>query len=215
MSPHGVPAHGERHRRRLGGLAPALGWLAIAGLAGSCAEDDALPSPSISPETGRACPAFLHPPRTDSARPWDIPSGVRPRQWRWIVIHHSGTPEGSAAAFDRYHREVKGWEDLAYHFVIGNGRGSPDGQIEPSARWLEQRPGAHAGDVEHNDRGIGICLVGDFERERPTQAQLASLRSLVRSLMDAFGIPPERILRHSDIVATKCPGRLMPWPLCE
>lgn len=175
----------------------------------SCTED------GLPPMSGELRPGLQSAASVSPAKVWEIPAGVKPRQWQWIVIHHSGTTEGSVAAFDRYHREVKGWEDLAYHFVIGNGRGMPDGHIEASARWLQQRAGAHAGSLEHNERGIGICLVGDFEKQRPTTAQMASVRLLVRALMERFGIPPERVIRHSDVVATKCPGKLMPWPLVD
>jgi len=89
---------------------------------------------------------------------WDVRLG---RNWRHIVIHHSATATGSAASFDREHRE-RGWEGLGYHFVIGNGTGTGDGQVEVGYRWRNQQRGAHAGNLEYNEYGIGICLVGDF-----------------------------------------------------
>src|SRR2546423_1193563 len=36
--------------------------------------------------------------------PWLPYAAARP--WKWIVIHHSDTKTGSAAAFDRYHKDV-------------------------------------------------------------------------------------------------------------
>lgn len=144
------------------------------------------------------------------AAAWEVPE-ERARAWRYIVIHHSGTEVGSAAAFDRYHREVLGWKGLAYHFVIGNGRGTPDGFVEVSKRWKEQNTGAHAGLREYNQRGIGICLVGNFEEHPPTRAQMASLKRLLGWLRARFGIRPENFLRHKDIVPTICPGRCFPW----
>ncbi len=144
---------------------------------------------------------------------WRVPEGVAARKWRYIVIHHSGTDEGSAAAFDRYHRNVKGWKDLAYHFVIGNGRGTSDGAVEAGPRWKEQRVGAHAGVQRYNDFGIGVCLVGNFEKSVPTKKQRQALGRLLSSLMKRYGIPAARVKRHSDIVQTKCPGRRFPWPV--
>src|SRR5689334_10628503 len=48
------------------------------------------------------------------------------REWRYVVVHHSAGPSGNAAEFDKFHREEKHWENgLGYHFVIGNGNGSP------------------------------------------------------------------------------------------
>jgi len=149
---------------------------------------------------------------SDAAKAWDVRDGVVARDWRYIVIHHSATNEGSAAAFRRYHRR-KGWDDLAYHFVIGNGRGAPDGKVELGMRWVRQQAGAHAGNREYNDHGIGICLVGNFERSRPTEAQMASLKKLVRFLRKRFDIGAIDVVRHSDVNTTKCPGRNMPWPV--
>src|SRR5574342_132619 len=54
---------------------------------------------------------------------------VTENQWKYIVIHHSATEKGNAARFDEYHRKKRGWEyGLAYHFVIGNGTLSGDGE---------------------------------------------------------------------------------------
>ena len=55
------------------------------------------------------------------------------------------------AVIDKYHREGRGWESAGYHFVIGNGTGSPDGSIEVGPRWLAQEAGAHC--RGHNRRG--------------------------------------------------------------
>jgi N-acetyl-anhydromuramyl-L-alanine amidase AmpD len=144
-----------------------------------------------------------------------VPEGIEPRKWRYVVIHHSGTGEGSAAAFDRYHKAVKGFDDLGYHFVVGNGQGSADGEVEVSRRWKEQRVGAHAGVTEYNERGIGICLVGDFERATPTGKQMASLRGLLAFLTKRFNILPSGVARHSDLLPTGCPGADFPWPVVE
>jgi hypothetical protein len=136
---------------------------------------------------------------------WDVRLG---RNWRHIVIHHSATATGSAASFDREHRE-RGWEGLGYHFVIGNGTGTGDGQVEVGYRWRNQQRGAHAGNLEYNEYGIGICLVGDFETGYPTARQMASLRALVRFLQARCGISTASIIGHSDVPGkeTRCPGR--------
>jgi len=132
------------------------------------------------------------------------------RDWRMIVVHHSASSAGNAASFDRYHRNDRGWDSLAYHFVIGNGRGAPDGQIEAGPRWRGQQPGAHAGSSEVNNVGIGICLVGDFEKGQPTPAQMQSLVRLVRYLQQRYGIKADKVLMHRDVHATECPGKLFP-----
>jgi len=129
--------------------------------------------------------------------------------WQYIVIHHSASESGSAAAFDEYHRQVRGWGELGYHFVIGNGTGSGDGQVEVGPRWTRQRRGAHCQTASgrFNEHGIGICMVGNFENTRPTAAQLAALDRLVRELMDRYRIPPQNVVSHSEALALDGEGR--------
>lgn len=132
------------------------------------------------------------------------------REWRHIVVHHSATPNGSMAIFDDAHKK-RGWEGVAYHFVIGNGNGSGDGEVEPTYRWLLQEQGAHAGNAEYNQHGIGICLVGNFEHSPPTLRQMDSLRRLVRFLQVKIGIPTYEVIGHGDVPPphTDCPGRFL------
>ena len=82
-----------------------------------------------------------------------------------------------------------------------------------SKRWKEQRRGAHAGVRYYNEHGVGVCLVGNFEHSVPTKKQMASLRRLLAFLMNRFDVPAEGVLRHSDLVPTKCPGKRFPWPV--
>jgi N-acetyl-anhydromuramyl-L-alanine amidase AmpD len=111
--------------------------------------------------------------------------------------------------FDRMHKQ-KGWDELGYHFVIGNGTDSGNGRVEVGARWPKQKWGAHAKtpDNEYNDYGIGVCLVGNFDIERPTPQQMQSLAKLTAYLMKTYRIPSSRVLGHADTGrATQCPGR--------
>lgn len=140
--------------------------------------------------------------------------GVSVRPWRYVIIHHSATRKGNAASFDRYHRRVRKWEHgLAYHFVIGNGTWSGDGEIEIGRRWEEQLDGGHTSDARMNREAIGVCLVGNFEERAPTEAQMASLATLVTYLRDLCQIPVENVIPHSAAQkrSTVCPGKLFPW----
>jgi hypothetical protein len=133
---------------------------------------------------------------------------ISPR-WTTIVIHHSATKGGGAKSFDKHHRKDNGWDELGYHFVIGNGTDTPDGYVEVGSRWHKQKHGAHCktrGNY-HNEHGIGICLVGDFTKTRPTRRQLASLRELVAYLSAACNIPTSRVTTHRAAThKTICPG---------
>lgn len=131
--------------------------------------------------------------------------------WRHVVIHHSGTSWGNAERFGKFHREERGWEGLAYHFVIGNGSNSGDGEVEVGYRWKEQKRGAHAGVDEYNRYGVGICLVGNFEETLPTPNQMRSLYRLVTYLLARCGMGPANIIRHRDIGDKLCPGKNFPF----
>jgi hypothetical protein len=115
----------------------------------------------------------------------------------------------------------KGWDGVAYHFVIDNGKSGPDGRLEVTDRWWLQKHGAHAGALpadalpdernEFNEMGIGICLVGNFEKAPPTKRQMETLSRLLRSLRDKFGIVPDEVVGHRHVKQTACPGRYFPW----
>jgi N-acetyl-anhydromuramyl-L-alanine amidase AmpD len=133
------------------------------------------------------------------------------KDWEFIVLHHTATVEGDVATIDKEHQKRKdssgaAWRGIGYHFLIGNGKGMPDGAIEPTFRWQEQADGAHAGSLRHNERGIGVCLVGNFNRSPPTKKQLQSLKTLLAWLQQEAAIPDSRVIRHSDIKPTACPG---------
>ncbi len=172
------------------------------------------PPPAAPPPGGggRPHPSPAPPPPAPAA--WRVPLT---RTWRWIVIHHSGTAGGNAASFDRHHRRDNGWDGLGYDFVIGNGRGAPDGAVEVGYRWTRQLTGAHAGRAADgsnlmNETSIGICLVGDFDRTVPTRAQRRALHRLLAFLEGYCRIPPDHVLLHRDLRRTDCPGRRFPAP---
>src|SRR4051812_862435 len=165
-----------------------------------------------APEPVKAEPKFVEPKKAEPQlasipREW-VPSLMKQGGWKWIVIHHSATPSGGARAFDRMHK-AKGWDELGYHFVVGNGTDTGDGQVEVGPRWVKQKWGAHAKtpDNRFNNYGIGICLVGNFDRERPSKAQMASLSRLVAYLMKTYSVAPDHVLGHGETKSTACPGR--------
>ena len=150
---------------------------------------------------------------TDSKSSWT--AEVEETEWQYIVIHHSATESGSAETIHAEHlkrRDAEGnpWLGIGYHFVIGNGQGMPDGSVQATFRWNEQIHGAHSGSEVFNARGIGICLIGNFEETHPSTAQMNSLKSLVRVLTARHRISPERLIGHSSVKATACPGKHFP-----
>jgi hypothetical protein len=144
---------------------------------------------------------------------------VKRRRWQFIVVHNSGTRQGNARVFDYYHKHVRRMQNgLAYHFVIGNGTSTGNGQIEVGDRWRRQINGGHVHSDYLNNISLGICLVGDFNRDQPTRAQLDACEELIRYLRERCGkvdrgeipVRPHREM-NPPRWATDCPGDVFPY----
>lgn len=148
-----------------------------------------------------------------AVNPWKPDAKLR--DWNYIVLHHTASEAGSVESIHEEHlkrKDKKGnhWLGIGYHFVIGNGKGMPDGEIEPTFRWKQQLQGAHAGVADYNQRGIGIVLIGNFEKHPPSMVQTESIKSLVSTLKKEYGIASTKVIGHGDVKATECPGKLFP-----
>ncbi len=133
-------------------------------------------------------------------------------RWKFVVAHHSATPNGNAAIYGRNHYRRGMRDGLAYHFVIGNGIDSGDGEIEVGPRWRKQLRGGHVKSPIYNQYGIGICFVGNFMKTRPTDNQISSFHRLMETLAsDVLGtnysFTVHKLIRGEQ---TACPGRYFP-----
>ena len=198
--------------------------------------EDAPAAPIVVEKSGAAEDEGLAPPPPRERRGWFglgggpryryLTRGVRSAidrapvkrgRWQYVVVHNSGTRQGNARIFSNYHRNVRKMKNgLAYHFVIGNGTSSGDGEIEIGSRWTRQINGGHVASDYLNNIGIGICFVGDFNRDVPTRAQLAALQELITYLRKRVGRSKGRVLivkAHREInpKPTDCPGDRFPY----
>ncbi len=127
---------------------------------------------------------------------------------RHITVHHDGmdpffaTDPASVSAhlegIRRLHRR-KGWGDIGYHFAVDAAGRVWEGR---SLGWQ----GAHVKD--HNPGNIGIVVLGNFERQSPSEAQLAAVRRHVTMLMRVYNVPKSRVHTHQEWQGanTACPG---------
>jgi N-acetylmuramoyl-L-alanine amidase-like protein len=100
---------------------------------------------------------------------------------------------------------------LGYHYMI-----LPDGTLKRGRP--EHCIGAH---TKGFNNYLGIVLVGDFSSRdnpdgskglpQPTSQQLRTLVSLCRQLQARYHFPVSRIVRHSDLERTLCPGDRFPF----
>lgn len=122
-----------------------------------------------------------------------------------IIVHCSDSSWGSAAEIRKWHQE-KGWRDIGYHFVIGNGLIRPDLYLPAMdglvsvGRELDGDPliednevGAHA--LGYNQKSIGICMIG---KDVFTARQVGRLLLLLHDLRKVFSIENEDILGHYE-----------------
>jgi LysM repeat protein len=131
-------------------------------------------------------------------------------KWKHVIVHHSATTQGSAKSFHQAHLRRGMANGLAYHFVIGNGRGSADGEIEVGHRWRGQLNGGHVKNEWFNGNSVGICLVGNFEKSKPTTRQMQSLHHLLGHLKGGGLFNRQlRLFAHKELPReqTLCPGR--------
>ncbi|MDR7331371.1 peptidoglycan recognition family protein [Roseateles asaccharophilus] len=124
-----------------------------------------------------------------------------------ITIHHQGEIWKDGTDVQNYLRRLqqwsrltKRWADIPYHYVI-----APDGRIY-AARPLQQ-----AGDTntEYDPRGHAlVMLVGNFEEQQPTPAQLSAAVDLTAWLAHEHKLGLDAIASHKDYSKqTVCPGK--------
>lgn len=120
-----------------------------------------------------------------------------------IIIHHSAIQRSvstSPLAIHSAHLR-RGYNGIGYHFYI-----KADGTI------YRGRPlcyiGAHC--KGYNSKSIGICFEGNFEIEKPTNAQKIAIQNLIDYLKKE--IPTIKYFNyHKELFATACPGKNCTW----
>ncbi len=120
--------------------------------------------------------------------------------YRTVVVHHSAFYEGTdlrtLAEVQRLHREDRGWADVAYHYFVGRSGLLYEG------RALAVR-GSHVGG--YNTGSLGICLLGNFMEQEPTDAQILSAQRLLVWAAKALALT--HIAGHQSFnPETECPG---------
>ncbi|SKC59226.1 peptidoglycan recognition protein family protein [Maledivibacter halophilus] len=116
-----------------------------------------------------------------------------------IILHHSATDEGTFESIKKYHVEQKKWRDIGYHYLI-----TTDGYLHKGRD--EKEVGAHT--IGENEKSIGICLVGNFDKYEPNKNQLYTLYKLLKNISSRYGLLP--IHGHNEFSTKTCPGTKFP-----
>lgn len=124
-----------------------------------------------------------------------------------ITIHHQGVVFTDAKrapermrAMQKFHRsEEKNFGDVAYHFVI-----DPKGNIyQGRPTWAVGETGTDYDPTGH----LLVCLMGDFEKQQPTEPQIDGLARLLAWATRELKVDPATIQGHRDVAHTTCPGK--------
>lgn len=124
-----------------------------------------------------------------------------------VVVHCSDSMWGDKEVIDAWHKE-RGWMGVGYHYIILNGYREYEGPyvkrvdgVVEYGRELNM-VGAHC--KGHNDRSIGICLIG---RRHFSLEQFKTLLSLLTEVRKDFPrIDIGRIFAHGELnEAKECP----------
>lgn len=193
---------------RRGFLGAALAAAAGLGLPGTL-------QAALGPSRSAANLAFLRTQlRLVTRSEW---SAISPRLWRLraaagydrLTVHHAGARVNVHSSKSAVIRDLNSiaaahidqhYGDIAYHFVI-----------DYTGRVWEGRSlayeGAHV--LNANQRNLGVMLLGNFERQRPSIAQLEALEQTIAALRQRFTIRQSRVYGHCDLGASACPGRYL------
>ncbi len=88
--------------------------------------------------------------------------------------------------------------DVNYHFVICNGAGGSDGQIQPSEKWRWQRPCLPSGNWYGSSQTVRICTIANGSKTTPTDCQVKRTAALVEALARNFNISSQQISYPAD-----------------
>lgn len=128
--------------------------------------------------------------------------------WTHILIHHSATDDSGSVswgAIEDYHTKTNGWRDIGYHFGVERINGRLYALV---GRGLNEA-GAHCYQQGMNDKAIGICVVGEFDKVAPDAETVDFLmRRLVIPLQKQFNIPAKNVMFHRDFAPKTCPGTM-------
>lgn len=126
----------------------------------------------------------------------------------FIIMHHSNRVFDCPVFIKMRHKFLRGWSDTGYHFIIGNGVLSKNGKIY-NGRSVDF-VGAHA--YGYNPKSIGVCLIGNFDKVKPTFKQYRSLISLLKILKSDYNIQTKNIISHNETknCLKTCPGKFFP-----
>jgi hypothetical protein len=171
----------------------------------------------------------------------DYRAGVKGNSFTWawerkttdvqyLAIHHSVTNirpdwvgvDGARKYADEiatFHISGRGWGGIGYHMIV-----CPDGYLT----YVGDMGTARANVANINEKVVGICMIGDFTKHLPTDAQIHSMHELTwwfdgqRAVWTNLKTPWDTMVQgHKELnklfgnPGTACPGSSYPVDMKE
>ncbi len=120
-----------------------------------------------------------------------------PDRWRRIEIYYSGTKAGDIGQLASL-GGLPSSGDINCHFLICNGLGGGDGQIQPTEKWQKQWSIIPGRTWYGTSQTIRICIIADGKTTHPTDCQIKRIETLVEGLCRKFDIAAESVYYPGD-----------------
>lgn len=120
-----------------------------------------------------------------------------PDRWNCIEIYYSDTKASNTGQLASL-RGLASPEDLNCHFVICNGLGGGDGQIQSTQKWQKQWSILPGRTWHGSSQTIRVCISADGSSIYPTDCQARRAEALVEGLCRKFNIQPESVYYPRD-----------------
>jgi hypothetical protein len=111
-------------------------------------------------------------------------------RWSNIEVYYSCTRAGNIEQLTSL-CGLASAQELNCHFVVCNGLGGKDGQIQSTEKWQRQQFIASAPKSDTGSKTIRVCVVADPGFAPPTDIQKKRVQALVEILSRRFNIRPE------------------------
>ncbi len=125
-----------------------------------------------------------------------------------VTLHHTGdsrpllsedSPVARLRGLQSWGAAERNWWDVPYHFLLDLNGGIYEGRDfhfmgETNTAY---DPGGH----------FLISVIGNYEQQEPTQAQLNSIADMMAWALMEFHLPLDRIGGHYNYAETGCPGK--------
>lgn len=130
-----------------------------------------------------------------------------PHRITHVTLHHTGSaeplqphedPVAKLRGLQSWGASARNWWDVPYHYLL-----DLDGRVFEGRDWRYMGETNTAYDPAGH---FLISMIGNYERQQPSQRQLEAIADLMAWAVRKFDVPVSRIGGHYNYATTGCPG---------